>query len=120
MSAAVAEEVGYEHCNEVHLVGRVAAEPIERTLPSGDVLLTWRLVVDRPPADRRSTRATVDVLDCSAWKAGVKRSVSGWDPGDIVEIDGVLRRRFFRGAGGGPASRYDVEARTVRRLARGG
>jgi single-strand DNA-binding protein len=119
MSAALAENPGYEHCNEVHVVGRVAAEPATRVLPSGDVVVSWRLVVDRPPADRMSSRKSVDVLDCSAWKAGVRRSVTAWNPGDIVEIDGVLRRRFFRGAGGGPASRYDVEARSVRRLARG-
>ncbi|MDX6287318.1 MAG: single-strand DNA-binding protein [Frankiales bacterium] len=120
MSAAIAEDPDYEHCNEVHLVGRVGAAPTESVMPSGDVVLSLRLVVDRPAADRRSRRTSVDTLDCSAWKAGVRRSVSTWNAGDIVEIDGVLRRRFFRAANGGSASRYDVEARSVRRLARGG
>ncbi|MDT7548546.1 MAG: hypothetical protein QOE84_940, partial [Actinomycetota bacterium] len=38
--------------NEVALVGRVSAPAEERVLPSGDVLLTWRVVVDRPPPRR--------------------------------------------------------------------
>jgi single-strand DNA-binding protein len=117
LSAAIAEDPGYEHCNEVHLVGKVAAQPEEVELPSGDVLVKWRLVIDRPQAEQRSNRRAVDVLHCSARKAGIRRSVKTWDPGDIVEIDGVLRRRFFSGDGGG-RSLYEVEARSVRRLSR--
>jgi single-strand DNA-binding protein len=36
------------HVNTVTLCGRLAAEPEQRELPSGDTLLTFRLVVDRP------------------------------------------------------------------------
>ncbi len=57
--------------NEVVLVGRVAAGPEERTLPSGDILLIWRLVVDRPRPGRAAPEGvrvpTVDTLDCVAW-----------------------------------------------------
>jgi single-strand DNA-binding protein len=57
MSAA-AVEVGVEHHNEVYLVGRLSGEPIERELPSGDLLLSWRLVVDRAPNDRAAARSS--------------------------------------------------------------
>ena len=33
--------------NEVHLAGRVGSEPEERELPSGDLVVTLRLVVPR-------------------------------------------------------------------------
>ena len=36
-------------------------------------------------------------------------------PGDVVEVTGALRRRFFRG-GGGVQSRYDVEVSALRRM----
>ena len=119
MSAAVVErDADIEHSNEVRLVGRVAAEPTERVLPSGDVLLQWRLVVERPPRERGSSRTSVDVVGCTAWRAGVRRSAGAWSPGDVVEVEGALRRRFWRGAGGGVGNSYEVEARAVRRLAR--
>jgi len=118
MSAA-AVEADVEHHNEVYLVGRLSGDPVERTLPSGDVLLSWRLVVNRPITDRGVSKAVNDTLECSTIRAGIRRSVSSWSPGDVVQVEGVLRRRFWRGAGGGINSKYDVEAIGVKRLARG-
>jgi single-strand DNA-binding protein len=105
-----------EDSNEVHLVGRLAATPEQRTLPSGDRLATWRIVVRRggnPPPGKPS----VDTLDCAAWSASLRRRVGGWQPGDRIEVSGVLRRRFWRTVNG-PASRYEVEAGTARRIER--
>lgn len=105
--------------NEVVLVGRVSAPAEERELPSGDVIMTWRVVVDRPPAKRRSdaVRATtVDTLDCVAWTAGLRRTARRLDAGDVVVVEGALRRRFWR-AGAAAASRCEIEVSRVRRLA---
>src|SRR4051812_49150284 len=109
------------HTNEVRLVGRVAATAEPRALPSGDPLVVFRLVVERPPeelARARRRAPTIDTLDCAAWRADVRRSVSTWSEGDIVEVSGSLRRRFWRGATGA-ASRTEVEVRRARRLRRG-
>ena len=96
--------------NEVALVGRVAAEPVERTLPSGDVILTWRVIVDRPPPRRPVPEGVrlplVDALDCVTFAAG-----------DVVRLDGSLRRRFWR-AGAITSSRYEVEVSAAKRLNR--
>lgn len=107
--------------NEVLLVGRVSGEPVERELPSGDRIVQWRVVVGRPPPRRPPPEgvrpATVDALECVAWTAGARRTARGLRPGDLVEVTGSLRRRFFR-AGGAPSSRTEVEVGAVRRLAR--
>lgn len=105
--------------NEVLLVGRLSIAPQERELPSGDVIVTFRVVVDRPPARKGepASRVTVDSLDCVVRTAATRRVVQSWEPGDIVEVEGGLRRRFFRGAGG-LGSRYEVEAARVRRVAK--
>ncbi len=102
--------------NEVRLIGRVSAEPEERVLPSGDTLWTLRLVVGRG-AQQSKSRQTVDALECAVWSGRVKRSVAGWHAGDVVEVAGALRRRFFQ-TGSGPASRVEVEVsagRVIRR-----
>ncbi len=81
-------------------------------MPSGDQAVVWRVVVNRPvPA----ARVRVDTLACVAWKAGTRRSALSWQAGDTVEIDGALRRRFWR-TPGGPASRYEVEVAKARRI----
>lgn len=120
----------HEPCNEVRLRGRVGAAPEERSLPSGDVIVTFRVVVARPPArgggagaarpagESRGTRATVDTLDVVCWAAAPRRAAGRLEPGDVVEVEGALRRRFF-GVAGGRASRYEVEAGRVRRVSGG-
>ena len=108
-----------EAVNEVVLVGRLSAEPEERELPSGDVLTTFRLVVDRPPQPAREgvRPTTVDTLDCVVWTPSLRRAVGGWSPGDVVRVEGSLRRRFWRG-GAGPVSRHEVEVARAKRLQR--
>ena len=106
--------------NEVVLVGRVSGAPEERELPSGDRLVTWRLVVERGPGRRppdgvRPT--TVDTFDCVAWTAPSRRAAAALLAGDVVEVHGALRRRFWR-TGAGAASRCQVEATSVRRVSR--
>jgi single-strand DNA-binding protein len=102
--------------NEVRLAGRISAGPEERVLPSGDVLWTFRLVVPRP--SRSGARPGVDALDCAVWRGRVRRSVASWRAGDVVEVSGAIRRRFFRVAAGGAASRFEVEVEAGRLLSR--
>lgn len=107
--------------NEVALVGRVSAPAEARTLPSGDVLVSWRLVVDRPPSRRAvpegSRAVVVDTIDCVAWAAGVRRTAGSFAAGDVVQVEGALRRRFWQ-TGSGAASRYEVEVAAAKRLQR--
>ena len=121
--ATTAADVGTDRTaprNEVLLVGRVPAAPEERVLPSGDLLVTWRVVVGRVPTRRpaEGVRApTVDTLDCVAWTASARRAASALVADDVVEVSGALRRRFWR-AGAGAASRCEVEVSSVRRVSR--
>ena len=109
--------------NEVVVRGRVSQDPERRELPSGDEVWVFRLVVRRP-AVRGATegavrRATVDALECAAFAARPRRSVAGWGAGDVVEVEGALRRRFYRaGAGAQSVTEIEVErGRLIRRAA---
>ena len=102
--------------NEVLVVGRVSGSPVERELPSGDLVVSWRVVVDRPGRAVPGVRtATVDTVDCVALAPGLRRSARALGDGDVVQVEGALRRRFRR-VGGGATSRCEVEARSIRRL----
>lgn len=107
-----------ESINEVRLAGRISAGPEERVLPSGDVLWTFRLVVRRAQG-RVGSRPGVDALECAVWGGRVRRSVATWREGDVVEVSGAVRRRFFKAAGGA-ASRFEIDVdagRLIRRAA---
>ncbi len=109
-----------DHVNELRLRGRLAAGSIERPLPSGDVIATFRLIVERPAVRRGGAAgARVDTLDCVVHLAAARRRVARWGAGDVIEVHGSLRRRFFR-VGGSTASRYEVEATNLTRVARAG
>jgi single-strand DNA-binding protein len=122
VETTVADTREPEHRNEVALRGRLPAAAEERTLPSGDVIVTFRIVVTRTasrraqqasvPADRR--RATVDTIDVVCWRTAAQRAARRLAPGDVVEVEGALRRRFFGGPNG-RQSRHEVEAARVRR-----
>jgi single-strand DNA-binding protein len=103
-----------DYVNSVRLVGRVTAPGEPRLLPSGDTVHTLRVVV---PRERRRDRdrAGVDTIDVACWTAVARRSAGRLAVDDHVEVEGSLRRRFFR-AGAGVASRYEVEARALRRV----
>lgn len=101
--------------NEVRLLGRVAADPEERDLPSGDRVVTLRLVVSRS-GPRRSVKApTVDAIDVACWTGAARRAALRLKENDHVIVEGALRRRFFR-TGVAVQSRYEVEATVVRRV----
>lgn len=100
--------------NEVRLVGRLSGEPAVRVLPSGDELTVWRLVVDREPDKSVPRSPSVDTIDCVAQRASVQRMAARWSAGDVLEVQGALRRRFWRGAGG-TASRCEVEVSVVKK-----
>ncbi|MCO7238434.1 single-stranded DNA-binding protein [Aeromicrobium sp. CnD17-E] len=99
------------HQNLVSLTGRVSGPPEQRTLPSGDEIVTFRLVVRRDPpraGARARSRQTVDTIECVAWTSRLRRTVSRLEDGATVAVTGCLRRRFSRAAGGGQ-SWYAVE-----------
>lgn len=100
--------------NEIRVVGRLSAAPDVRTLPSGDELATFRVIV---PRARPVGRTSVDALECAAWSPAARRAVTRWAPGDLVEVSGALRRRFFR-VGAGASSRVEIEVVRARRVGR--
>ncbi|KGN38655.1 single-stranded DNA-binding protein [Knoellia subterranea] len=101
MATKKAEPSG-EPVNTVELAGRVSGDPEARTLPSGDELVTLRLVVARPAG------GPVDTIDLACWSGAARRAAGRVGDGDHVHVTGALRRRFFR-TPGGAASRYEVE-----------
>jgi single-strand DNA-binding protein len=104
-----------EHVNEVRLSGRVSGEPQGRELPSGDRLLSVRIVVPRPPHRRRGRGATVDTIDCVAWTSRPRAVLAAMRVGDIVLVEGALRRRFWRGQHG-LASKMEVDVSRAKRI----
>jgi single-strand DNA-binding protein len=118
------------HRNEIRLIGRLSAPARVLDLPSGDRLVTFRVIVDRPgPRQSRAGRDSradqaparggsprrVDTIDCATWTRREQRRVERWRPGDLVEVQGHLRRRFRRGDSG-PVSRVEVEVTLAKKV----
>ena len=108
--------------NEVHLIGRLSAPPTVKHLPSGAEVVQLRVVVDRPATAQRRAGSTaggraptVDTIDVACWTADTRRRAMSYAGTELVDVTGALRRRFWRGPTG-VASRYEVEAETLRLL----
>ena len=94
-----------EWTNAVHLVGRVTSVAEDIELPSETILTRFRIVV---PRAKPTTKTTVDTIDLIAMKSGVQRKARSLAVGDIVEVEGEIRRRFWK-AGVSVASRVEIE-----------
>ena len=101
--------------NDVVLRGRLSAPAELRTLPSGDALVTFRLVVRRPGP--RARGQSVDVLPCISYDRSLQRRAAAWQPGDVIEVEGALQRRFWR-TPTGTASVCEVNCRKGRKMPR--
>jgi single-strand DNA-binding protein len=101
--------------NDVVLRGRLSAPAELRTLPSGDTLITFRLVVRRP--EPRARGQSVDVLSCISHDRALQRRAAAWQPGEVIEVEGALQRRFWR-TGAGTASVCEVNCRRGRKVPR--
>ena len=108
--------------NDVRLVGRLTAEPLVVELPSGDALVTFRISVPRGAPPRAVSGAggssqRVDSVPCTAWSPRLRRSVLTWRAGDLVEVEGAVRCRFYQ-AGRATRSRVEVEATSAKIIRR--
>ena len=101
--------------NDVVLRGKMSAPAELRTLPSGDLLISFRLIVKRPKP--REGGRTVDVLPCISYDRALRRRAAAWQPGDLIEVEGALQRRFWR-TGTGTASMCEVNCRRGRKVPR--
>ncbi|MFI5623109.1 single-stranded DNA-binding protein [Nocardioides sp. NPDC051685] len=108
---------GLATVNEVRLIGRLSLAAEEKELPSGDQLTAFRVVVNRPRDKRRGSRVQIDALECHTWVARVRRAAMTWQVGDVIEVNGALRRRFFK-TGGRLQSMTEVEVQSARRVSR--
>lgn len=105
------------HVNEVVLVGRLSGAPEWKPLPGGGQVAVWRLIVEHQ--DARSPQDAIDTIRCVAYDPSVQEGVRDWRHGDVIEVRGSLRHRFWRGPEG-PRGLYEVEAAVaLRRLGAG-
>jgi single-strand DNA-binding protein len=105
--AATVEEVDYS-LNDVALRGWVTTIASERELPSGDLVVQFRIAITRPEGG-------VDTIDLESWSAKTRRTASSLKDGEWVEVSGSLRRRVWK-SGAGLASRWQVVTAEIKRL----
>ena len=101
-----------EYCdyslNDVALRGWVTTIATERQLPSGDIVVQFRIAITRPEGG-------VDTIDLESWSAKSRRTALSLKDGEWVEIQGAIRRRFWK-SGQGLASRWQVVTSEIKRL----
>ena len=96
--------------NLVVLRGTLSRPPVARELRSGDLLVTYEVTV---PGRDGEPATSVPVV----WFAPAP-GAADLEEGTAVVVVGIVRRRFFGGAGGATQSRTEVVADRVLRASR--
>jgi single-strand DNA-binding protein len=113
----VEQEIG-ELVNEVRIRGRVSGAPRHKQLPSGDEVVSIRVVVPRPEGARvggSGKSVSVDTFECVAWSRRPQSVMTRLSGDEHVFVTGALRRRFWR-AGGAVASMVEIEVVQLKRI----
>lgn len=116
------------HRNAIAVVGDLVSPVEPRIRPDGQEVLSFRVSVRVPAVDQGNVGTTVDrrdsgptsrrdVLDCVVTTPALRRRLEQYQPGDVIEIDGALRHRFWN-ASGRVQSRYEIDVLRLKRLAR--
>lgn len=100
-------EIDYS-LNDVALRGWVTTVATERELPSGDLVVQFRIAITR-------AEGGVDTIDLESWSAKTRRTALTLKDGEWVEISGAIRRRFWRSAQG-LANRWQVLTSDIKRI----
>jgi single-strand DNA-binding protein len=99
--------------SKVELQGRLGKSVVQRTLPSGDVITIFSVIVDREQREIVG-KASVDTIPCQTHRLSIATKVSTWQSGSEITVSGVLRRRFWKGPHG-LGSALEVEVRALKR-----
>lgn len=99
MTRKIDEAAGHDGSGNVVLLrGKVSTPPEERALPSGTSIVTLRLSIARETSPMtEGSRQTADWVDCAAWGRKVRRTVSRWRAGDVVEVEGAAAASLLPG-----------------------
>ena len=101
------EQVDYS-VNEVKLVGWVTTIAMDRELPNGDLVTSFRIAITRPEGG-------VDTIDLEAWSQATRKKALKLKDGEWVAITGSIRRRFWK-SGAGLASQWSVVTKSIKKV----
>lgn len=100
--------------NEVEISGIVSHIPVERELANGTRTLSWRIKVPRDESGNDSIPCTVNLEITSK---ALANKIESLEVSQTVHISGVLRSRFWQGAGGS-SSRLEVEVISLKKISK--
>lgn len=80
--------------NRVGIMGRFAQDPVLKQMPSGAVMATFTLAVDRNYKDQSDQRG-VDWIDCVAWRRTADFVSRYFSKGRLALVDGHLQVRSW-------------------------
>jgi single-strand DNA-binding protein len=100
--------------NEVEISGIVSHIPVERELANGNRTLSWRIKVPRDESGNDSIPCTVNLEITSK---ALANKIESLEVSQTVHISGVLRSRFWQGAGGS-SSRLEVEVISLKKISK--
>lgn len=97
-------------CNEVLLVGRLAGEVTRTPAGKGAEGTVWRLTLERQDPSGETVQET---FPCVSYDEDISDLAAAWKEGDLIEVQGTLRRRHWKSDSGTTLSRIEIEAQDV-------
>lgn len=98
--------------NNVHLLGRLTADPEVRTVGDGETKLChFTVAINRPV--RKGEHPETDFINCTAWRQTAELLENYFTKGDRIGVEGSLRVDKYETKQGEKRNRVEVQVERI-------
>lgn len=98
--------------NVIAIMGRLTADPEQRTTPQGTPVTAFTVAVERSFARQGEERQT-DFIEVVAWRGAAEFVCRYFHKGDMIAVDGSLQTRAYQDKNGNKRRAYEIVASNV-------
>lgn len=98
--------------NNIHIVGRLVADPELKNTPNGTKVCSFRIASDRDYQPKDGTKA-VDFIDCVAWRASAEFLTRNFCKGMPILLSGRLQMRKWQDKDGNNRTSAEIQVENL-------
>lgn len=99
--------------NRVILMGRLTADPEQKSTPSGVSVTSFSIAVERNFVDKATGNRQADFINIVAWRGTAELICKYFNKGSMIALEGSIQTRNYEDKNGNKRTAFEVVAEQV-------